>query len=121
MNTTAKTQRDTSVAARIAGEDIQPGDFVTILHETVELPSFLWNCSDTTLPADELVRVRYLPNVPGQPHKVIAICLPFVYVKCPRANVFAFDVRQQQLVRLDRESAREVWKQIRKKSKKKRR
>jgi hypothetical protein len=34
----------TSVVARIAGEDLKPGDFVTALTEMIELPSFLWCC-----------------------------------------------------------------------------
>ena len=83
MKATTKTRSETvtTVAARIAGEDIAQGDFVTILSEIIELPSYLWACSGLSQPIDEPVRTRYLPRVVGKPHKVVAVCLPFVYVK----------------------------------------
>jgi hypothetical protein len=56
MNATTETPSTTTVAARIAGEDINQGDYVTVLNEIVELPSYLWNCSGAALPADEPVR-----------------------------------------------------------------
>ncbi|QDV24535.1 hypothetical protein [Aureliella helgolandensis] len=116
MKTKSKIRSKTaiSVAARIAGEDIAKGDYVTILSEIIELPSYLWNCSGISQPIDELVRLRYLPNAAGEPHKVVAVCLPFVYAKRPRGNLIAFDTRQQQLVRLDRDNGRSLWKQMRK-------
>ncbi|QEG39254.1 hypothetical protein [Roseimaritima ulvae] len=110
----------TNVAARVAGEDIQPGDYVTVLNEIVELPSYLWGCSGGTLPADELVRLRYMPSDAGQPYKVVAVCLPFVYTERPKGGTNTFDTRQNQLVRLDRETGRTVWKRLRKPLKKKR-
>ena len=108
-----------TVAARIAGEDIAKGDYITILSEIIELPSFLWNCSSISLPIDEPVRTRYLPRAVGEPHKVVAVCLPFVYARRPRGSLIAFDTRQQQLVRLDRDIGRSLWKQMRKAAKKK--
>lgn len=121
MKTTTETRSKsvTTVAARIAGEDILKGDFVTILSEIVELPSFLWSCSSIALPFDEPVRTRYLPRAAGKPHKVVAVCLPFVYAKRPRGKLIAFDTRQQQLVRLDRDNGRSLWKQMRKAARKK--
>ena len=116
--TTTKTKSATTVAARIAGEDIAKGDYVTILSEIIELPSFLWSCSSVSLPIDEPVRARYLPCAAGEPHKVVAVCLPFVYAKRPRGNLIAFDTRQQQLVRLDPANGRSLWKQLRKAAKK---
>lgn len=114
MKTNAKPASRTTVAARVAGEDIYRGDYVTVLNEIVEMPSFLWCCSTATLPTDEPVRIRYMPENAGQPYKVVAVCLPFVYVKRPKGDVFAVDTRQLQLVRLDRDSGRHVWKQMRK-------
>jgi hypothetical protein len=121
MKTSTETRSETvtTVAARIAGEDIAKGDFVTILSEIIEAPSFLWNCSSVSLPPDEPVRTRYLPRAAGEPHKVVAVCLPFVYAKRPRGTLIAFDTRQQQLVRLDRDNGRSLWKQMRKTTKKK--
>jgi len=116
MKTTATTRSPsaTTVAARIAGEDIAKGDYVSILSEIIELPSFLWSCSSVSLPVDEPVRTRYLPRTAGEPHKVVAVCLPFVYAKGPSGKLLAFDTRQQQLVRLDAKNGRWLWRQMRK-------
>jgi len=112
--TTTKTKSATTIAARVAGEDIAKGDYVTILSEIIELPSFLWCCSSVSLPPDEPVRIRYLPQAVGQPHQVVAVCLPFVYAKLPSSKIIALDTRQQQLVRLDRVNGRSLWKQMQK-------
>ena len=117
--TESRSKTVTTVAARIGGEDIAKGDYVTILSEIIELPSYLWDCSGLSQPIDELVRLRYLPRAAGEPHKVIAVCLPFVYAKRPKGNLIAFDTRQQQLVRLDRDNGRSLWKQMGKTTKKK--
>lgn len=120
MNTRTETRirSATTVAARVAGEDIAKSDYVTILSEIIELPSFLWGCSSISLPADEPVRTRYLPRAVGEPHKVVAICLPFVYAKRPKGKLVAFDTRQQQLVRLDAATGRSLWNKMRKARKK---
>ncbi len=120
METTTEIKYQTTVAARVAGEDIQQGDYVTVLNEIVELPSFLWCCSGGTLPTDEPVRIRYMPSGAGQPFKVVAVCLPFVYTKRPKGGTTTFDTRQHQLVRLDPDSGGAVWKRLRKTLKKKR-
>ena len=119
MKTTTETKSTTTVAARIAGEDIRKGDYVTVLSEIIEVPSFLWSCSSVSLPPDEPVRTRYLPRAAGEPHKVVAVCLPFVYAKRPQGTMIGFDTRQKQLVRLDRDNGRSLWKQMRKVLKKK--
>jgi hypothetical protein len=121
MKTSIETRSKTAttVAARIAGEDIAKGDFVTILSEIIEAPSFLWNCSSVSLPPDEPVRTRYLPRAAGEPHKVVAVCLPFVYARRPKGSLIAFDTRQQQLVRLDHDNGRSLWKRMRKAAKRK--
>lgn len=115
-----ETKPQTTVAARVAGEDIKLGDYVTVLNEIVELPSFLWSCSGGTLPADEPVRLRYMPSDAGQPYKVVSVCLPFVYTERPRGGTTTFDTRQSQLVRLDAKSGRTIWKRLRKPFKRKR-
>ena len=121
MNTTTEVCPETTVAARIAGEDIACGDFVSVLNEIIELPSFLWNGSAVSLSAEEPVRIRYAASDAGQPYQVIGICLPFVYVKTPGGSVATIDTRQRQLVRLDETCARRVWQELTKpRSKKKR-
>ncbi len=103
----------TTVAARVAGEDIACGDFVTVMHEIVELPSFLWNCSGVSLPPDEPVRIRGVASDAGQPYKVLGVCLPFVYAKAHCGRVVVLDSRQRHLVRLDPTCARAVWAKMR--------
>ena len=120
MKTTTESNFQTTVAARIAGEDINQGDYVATLNEIYELPSFLWSCSGATSPVDEPVRIRFIPCDAGYPYKVVAVCLPFVYAKRPLGGVNVIDTRQQQLVRLNPDRSRSVWKQIRKTLKKKR-
>ena len=120
METTTETNFATNVAARVAGEDIKPGDYVTALTEIYELPSFLWCCTSSTLAADEPVQSVYKARDAGQPSKVIAVCLPFVYTKQARGGTAIFDLRKHQLVRLDRDTGRKVWKRLRKNLKKKR-
>ena len=120
MESTTETNYRTTVAARVAGEDIKRGDYVTVLNEVVELPSFYWSGAGSTLPADEPVRVCFMPSDAGQPFKVVAVCLPFVYTERPRGGTTTFDTRQKQLVRLDPDSGCTVWKRLRKALKKKR-
>jgi hypothetical protein len=120
MKVTSETQLETTVAARIAGEDIACGQFVTVINEIIELPSYLWSCSSLAIAPDEPIRLRYMPGNAGQPCKVIGVCLPFVYVKKHSGSVTAIDTRQRQLVRLDYDCARAVWKRMRSSSSKKR-
>jgi hypothetical protein len=112
MKSTTEKTFQTSVVARLSGEDIEHGDFITVSTELMELPSFFWCCCDSALPADEPVRLRFVPDQAGQPFKVVTLCLPFVYAKNASNKLITFDVRQQQLVRLDRKCARKVWKRL---------
>lgn len=120
MNLSTEVESETTVAARIAGEDIARGDFVTVLNETIEVASFLWTCSAVSLPPEEPVRIRYAASDAGWPRQVIGVCLPFIYVKTPRGVVKTIDIRLQQLVRLDRACAQIVWDELKPAPKKKR-
>lgn len=120
MKDTTDTVLDTTLAATVAGEDIVCGDFIAVISEIAELPSYLWDGCAIALPPDEPIRLRILPRDGGVPRKVIGVCLPFVYAKEPGGSVVTLDVRRHQLTRLDRRCAREVWKE-REASKKKRR
>ena len=113
MKVAAQPELETTVAARVAGEDIACGDFVAVMNTIVEVPSFLWNCSPVSLPPDEPIRIRFMADEAGQPHKVIGVCLPFVYVETPSASVLHLDTRKHQIVRLDGACARMVWKRLR--------
>jgi hypothetical protein len=114
MKTTdEKAAFTTGVVARIAGEDLKPGDFVTTLTEMIEVPSFLWCCDSAAAPREELIRLRYLPRETGEPFKVIVVCLPFVYTKRANGKLTTFDTRKHQLVKLDSLSGKKVWKRMR--------
>ena len=116
-----KTQAPaTTVAMRIAGEDIRPGDYVAILNEILELPSYLWENCDGIQKPGETVRIRYMSNDAGLPHCVVAICLPFVYTRKPNGDLVTLDTRQLQIVRLDRACGRKVWKELKPKKKRRR-
>jgi hypothetical protein len=109
------TNRVASRLARtLAPEDIRPGDFVTLLSVTYEVPSYFWDADATTLPRDEPVRIRCMPETGGVPLRVKSVCLPFVLVKSPRGEHGAVDVRKCRLARLDRKYASDAWKAYKK-------
>jgi hypothetical protein len=103
-----------TLAKPLAPEEIRPGDFVSMLHEIAELPSFFWCADATVLPANELIRIQYVPEGGGIPMKVKSVCLPFVLVKSPFGDQRTLDVRQCRLARLDGNYARTTWKSYKK-------
>ena len=106
----------TSLAATVAPEDLRCGDYVALLNEIFEFPAFL--CSDSAFAEHgETIRIQLQASDAGKPLKVKAICLPFVFVKTASRKRQTIDVRQAQLVRLDRQYGRKVWKKMRRKSK----
>lgn len=111
MDTRLQENEGTSVAALVAPEDLRRGDFVTVLSEIVELPSFLW-CEMLATDRSELVRLRRLPTDDRAPMKVKAICLPFIFVKLPKGQFRTIDIRLTSLVRLEKNYARTVWKTL---------
>ena len=113
MSSTSTVKPDPSVAARVAGEDIACGDFVGVLTETIEVPSYFWDCSDVTMTPGEMIRFKLLPQDSGAPLKVIAVCLPFVYATDAHGKAVTLDTRRVQLVRIDRQCAKTVCKAIR--------
>jgi len=112
MKELADNKDEACVARSLAAEDLRCGDFVAILHETVEWPSFFWSCDAQLLPPSEPIRIVYRPTEGGMPLKVKAICLPFVFVKHPSDQYQTLDVRRHQLVRLTRSYARVAWKAL---------
>lgn len=106
------TGKDNTTARVIAPEDVRRGDYVAVISEIVELPSFLWSemisCGD-----EKIVRVHKLPSEGGEPMKVKSLCLPFVFVERPNRQFQTIDVRLSKLVRLQNDYARTVWKSLR--------
>ncbi|MCA9025748.1 MAG: hypothetical protein KDA86_11105 [Planctomycetaceae bacterium] len=115
MKSRTTTTEHNSLAATVAPEDLQCGEFVAVLNDIVEMPSFLMRDFDVS--PEETVRVRYCSDQAGTPLKIKAICLPFVFVKSAYGHQQTIDIRQSQLVRLDQRYARKVWKKLRRKSK----
>ena len=110
MKTYTSANSETRVGRSVAPEDLRCGDFVSILSEIAEYPSFLWNEDSQLLAPNEPVRIQWRPDDGGMPLKVKAICLPFVFAKAPTGHQRLLDVRQCRLVRLSTDYARSVWK-----------
>jgi len=113
MKTQTVSQLEPRAAATVAGEDLACGDYVALLNETVDFPSFLWDACGASLSPHELVRLKVIPNNAGHPLRVIAICLPFIYAKTPGGETATIDARRMQLVRLDRKCAKTIWRALR--------
>lgn len=113
MTTPSSKQIEPTLAATVAPEDVACGDYVAPLSQTYEVPSYLWDGSSVSLAPHELVRLTMIPPAAGVPHKVVAVCLPFVYATAPRGETVTLDVRRTQLVRLDRRAAKIAWKRLR--------
>lgn len=118
MKTSTQSDSTITLAAIVAGEDVACGDFVALLNTTYEVPSYMWDAGPATLPIDELVRLRMIPSDAGVPLKVFGVCLPFLYVKSSGGELKTLDLRRQQIVRLDRACAKEVWNELKPASKK---
>lgn len=115
MKTSSASTMQPSLAQCVAGEDLQIGDYVAILNSTFQLISSQRDRCDRN--PEEIIRVQYMPTDAGQPRKVVAVCLPFVYVKCANEISEIIDLRLTQLARLDRQCAKEIWRQTASKNK----
>jgi hypothetical protein len=100
------------MASNVAPEDLGRGHYVAVLNEVVEFPSCCW-CELPSHPPEEPVRIRIMSFDAGEPLKVQAVCLPFVFVRHADRRLETLDVRRVQLVRLNRGYARAVCKAIR--------
>jgi len=112
MKSPATTNCKTDLVRSLAPEDLRCGDFVSVLNEIGEYPSFLWDCDSRVLADDEPVRVRWRADEGGIPLRVKAICLPFVFAKAPWGRHRILDLRQCQVVRLSARYARLAWKSL---------
>jgi hypothetical protein len=112
---TKEPDTDCPTLARVlAPEDVRPGDFVAVLDELYEIPSYLWREDAALHPRDELVRIRVMPTQDNPPHKVKSVCLPFVLTKNPAGERRTLDLRRARLARLDRDFGRAAWKAYKK-------
>ena len=116
MKTCVHSKTKPTLARSVAGEDLQIGEFISVLSVISEMPSFMWDSCDLSLRPEELIRLKYIPERAGHPLKIIGICLPFVYVRSSNKAVEILDLRLTQVVRLDRHCAKEIWRLARKRS-----
>jgi len=112
MKATHEDRNVASLAATIAPEDMNCGDYIAMLNVVYQYPSFLWCCDSSSVEPDEPVQVQFRAPGAGTPLKIKAICLPFVCVKSPKGGTQTLDVRQYQFVRLAPEYAKAVWKDL---------
>ncbi len=117
LQTELSADDETALAAMIAPEDLRCGDYVSLLNETFELPSWLWN-DGPLISGGEVVRVQMRAADGGIPFRVYAVCLPFVLLKTPKGKYQTIDLRGCQLVRLSRLYANRAWMAMKKKNRK---
>jgi hypothetical protein len=118
---TQHANNEATLAKPVAADDLCRGDFVAVLNEIHEYPSFLWACDTNITQPKEPVRIRWQSFDVGTPLRVIDLCLPFVFVKRPGAKYRTLDLRRVDLVRLDRSYAKRVWNAIDGRKRKRRR
>lgn len=105
-------QTRVSLAKTLAPEEIARGDYVAVLWEMTEWPSWFWR-DDALQPRGEPVRICHLPAGELRPLRVRAACLPLVLVKTPEGEQRTLDVRKCRLARLDRAYGRLAWRAYR--------
>lgn len=101
-----------SLAKALAPEEIARGDYVTLLYELREWPSWFW-CEQGVHPREEPVRICHLPFDEPQPLRVRRVCLPFVLVKTPAGDERTLDIRKCRLARLDQKFGGTAWRAYR--------
>ena len=118
MNTQITCQTDTNLARPIAPEDLNRGDYVAVLSEITEFPSFLWFDELPSHSPHEPVRVQWQGRFDESPLRVKDLCLPYVFVKSAHGRYETLDVRQYRLARLSPRYAKRVWKLLRNQNRK---
>ena len=100
-----------SKPSRLVGlEDLQPGTYVTIAHETYEL--IPWDCEGPWKHELEPVRITCMPWNSGWPYRVVGICAPYVFVADPHGEHRSLDMRRCRLARLSRRFGKNAFKAV---------
>jgi hypothetical protein len=118
---TRLANNEATLAKPVAADDLCRGDFVAVLNEIHEYPSFLWSCDTNVIEPVDPVRIRWQSFEPGVPLRLIDLCLPFVFVRKPNGKHCTLDMRRCDLVRLDRGYAKRVCRALDSKKRKGRR
>lgn len=100
----------TTLARRLAPEEISKGMFVAVLSITHEFIPFFCE-SISVFERGEPYRMAFLPDEDdARPLKVVAVCLPFVFVKDAQRHHRTLDVRRYRLAQIDRRFGRRYFK-----------
>ena len=103
---TATTQTELSqqtVSRRLAAEDICVGSYITVVQQVSELVSFLWFGDMSAADREQPVMYRHTPCNSGEPFRVLAVCLPFVFAENLHGEAETFDLRHCEVARLSGE------------------
>lgn len=103
---TADIQSDSmqhQASRRLAAEDIVVGSFITVTAAVSELASFLWFGETAEHERSRPVRYHFTPNESGTPFKVLAVCLPFVFVEDLEKSARTLDLRRCDVCQLSTE------------------
>jgi len=105
MSTATKTseQPAQTVSRRLAAEDIQIGSHITVAQQVTEVISFLWCGETSTEDREQPVMYRDTPSNSGEPFKVMAVCLPFVFVEDLQGGSETIDLRHCEITLLSPE------------------
>ncbi|MDG1893566.1 MAG: hypothetical protein P8J37_01525 [Fuerstiella sp.] len=98
--TTQSEQPLQTVSRRLAAEDIQIGSYITVVQQISELVSFLWLGDTSPEGREQPVLYRHTPSNCGEPYRVLAVCLPFVFGEDIRGEAETFDLRQCEVTQL---------------------
>lgn len=117
MKTKPTAAPQASLAATVAGDDLEAGQYVAVLAEIREYLSIFWDDrAGCGLSPQETVRIPFAPTLAGEPLRIEAICLPFVFVKSPSGEHRSLDIRNVRLARLNAEYAKFVLKKSKRKA-----
>lgn len=97
----------TSLIQRVAPEDIRVGDTIAVTYTRYQLvPGNL--DADVCGKQVEPITIVARPSDAGEPKEVLAVCLPFVMVKCLAYGTReAIDTRSHFVARVDKAAVRE--------------
>lgn len=98
----------TTTTRSLAPEDVKPGDYIAVSHTTGQFVSACTEWNKTM----EIVRLRFMPCDAGEPLRVEAVCLPFILVHDPDNHYETIDLRQKEIVRLDKAFGKVAFKKM---------
>ncbi|WP_437203645.1 hypothetical protein [Planctomicrobium sp. SH664] len=113
MKTQLHKHRSSTMARPVGPEDLRCGDFIAVLQEVVEVPTFPAGECFVESSAMTPQRYSYCPRRPAGPLRIEALCLPFVFVRNAKGQHRTLDIRLSQLARLDEDYSKTVWKLMR--------